>query len=86
MKPRGIEVRIGELVIEGASPADRLRIGAAVERELARLVRDGGLGENLTTGGARDAMDAGSFTHAPQATPAALGGQVARSVYGSLKR
>jgi hypothetical protein len=86
MKPRAIEVRIGELVLEGFAPADRLRIGAAVERELARLVGEGGLGDSVMGGGAREAVDAGSFTRAAQATPAAVGGDVARSVYAGLKR
>ena len=86
LKPRAIEVRIGELVLEGASPADRLRIGAALERELARLVGEGGLGPTLLAGGGQPSLDAGSFTRAPQATPAAVGGDVARSVYAGLKR
>lgn len=87
MKPRRIEVRIGELVLEGGfAPADRFRIGAAVERELARLVREGGLDAGLLAGGGRDAVDAGSFTRAPQAAPASVGEGVARSVYGGLKR
>lgn len=85
LKPRAIEIRIDQLVLEGYSPADRLRIGAAVERELARMVREGGLGAGLMAGGGRAAIDAGSFTRAPQATPAAVGADVARSVYAGLK-
>jgi hypothetical protein len=47
MTRRAIEVRIGELVLEGFSATDRLRIGAAVERELARLVAERGVGARL---------------------------------------
>ncbi len=86
MRPSAIEVRIGELVLEGFSPADRLRIGAAVERELTRLVREGGLPEGLTGAADRTTIDAGSFTRAPQSSPMAVGRSVARSVYRGLGR
>jgi len=33
-----IELKIGELVLEGLSPVDRERIGPAMERELSRLL------------------------------------------------
>jgi len=86
MRPRAIEVRIGELALEGFSPADALSIGAALQGELARMVREGGLPASLAGGAEREAIDAGSFRRSPQATPAALGSAVAGAVYAGLGR
>jgi hypothetical protein len=86
MRPRAIEVRIEELVLQGFSSADRLRIGAAVERELGRLLREGGLPESLAGGLERETIDAGSFARSSQATASTLGESVARSVYTGLGR
>lgn len=84
--PRWIDVRIEELVLDGFSRADRLRIGAAVEVELSRLLASGSIPPGLVGGGHRDSIDAGSFTRGPVATPSAIGQAVARSVYGGLAR
>jgi hypothetical protein len=86
MRPRAIEIRIGELVLEGFSASDRLRIGAAVERELARLVAERGMASALASGRERAIVDAGTFAHSPHATPAATGAHVARAVYRGLVR
>ena len=86
MKARTIEVHVEELVLEGFSAADRLRVGASLERELGRLVRERGLPAALTGGEDRPVVDAGTFTHAPGATPAAAGAGVARAVYRGLGR
>ncbi len=79
-----VEVHIEELVLDGFSPADRLRIGAALERGLARLLAERGLPEGLAGGAQVDAIDAGSFVREPLATPVSIGGQVAQAVYGGL--
>ncbi len=79
-----LEVHIEELVLHGFSPADRLRIGAALERELARLLAERGLPEGLPGGAQVEAIDAGSFVRGPLATPVSIGGEVARAVYGGL--
>ena len=86
LKPRAIEVHIGELVLEGFSSVDAPRIGAAVERELGRLFAEHGLPAGLLSGREQPLVDAGSFAHAPQATPALTGTTMARSVYSGLKR
>ncbi len=84
MRP-AIELHIDELVLHGFNPADRRRIGEAVERELARL-----LGEEGIPGGSGDVqisrLDGGSITLAPGARPEAVGAEIARSVHGSLNR
>jgi hypothetical protein len=86
MRPRAIEVRIGELVLEGVSPADHLRIGTALEGELTRLLRERGLPAALHAGVHLEAVDAGPISPPPTATPAALGGAVAAAVYSALGR
>lgn len=86
VRPREIEVFVEELVLEGFSPADRLRIGSALEIELARLLREGELPSGLASDGEREGLDAGSFAHSPLATAPALGESLARSVYAGLSR
>lgn len=84
MRP-AIELHIDELVLHGFNPADRRRIGEAVERELTRL-----LGEQGPSGGAGDVqisrLDGGSITLSPGAGPETVGAEIARSVCGALRR
>jgi hypothetical protein len=86
VRPRQIEVHIDELVLEGVSAADRLSVGAAVQRELGRLLAERGLPEGFASAGEHETVDGGSFERSPGATPARLGDQVAGAVYGSLRR
>jgi hypothetical protein len=80
-----IDLHIEELVLEGFRPADRHRIGAAVERELARLLAERGLPAGLAQGTDLPRLDGGSFEAKPGARPEAVGRQVAGAVYGGLK-
>jgi hypothetical protein len=86
MSPARIELEIGELVLHGFSPGDRQRIGAAVERELARLLAERGVPASLTGSGGVERVDAGSFPLRPGARAEAVGAEVARSVHGGLGR
>jgi len=86
MKPRAIEVTIDELLLEGVSPAERLRIGAALEGELGRLFAERGLPDGLTGAGERAAVDGGSFARGPRDTPSSIGARVAAAVYDGLGR
>ena len=81
-----VEIEIEELVLHGFSQADRLRIGAALEGELARLVAEGGLPQGFAGGAEVEAIDAGAFVREPLATPASIGGQVAHAVYAGFER
>jgi hypothetical protein len=81
-----IDLHIEELVLEGFHPADRHRIGAAVERELARLLGERGLPAGLATPGEIARLDGGSFEMNRITTPEGLGRQVAGAVYGGLKK
>jgi hypothetical protein len=79
-----LEVQIDELVLHGFAPADRLRIGEAVQRELARLIGEGDIAR-LARGRAEMArLDAGSFQVAAGGDPEVIGGQVARAVHAGL--
>ena len=80
-----IELHIEELVLEGFLPKDRYRIGEAVEAELARLLAAGGIGPELASGGAVPSVAAESI-RLDGGGPAQMGRQIARSVYGGMKR
>jgi hypothetical protein len=86
VKPRAIEVRIGELVLDGIALADAQRVGGAVERELSRLLAEGGVPGHLLNGKSPEVIDAGAFERPPSGTPPAIGGALARAVYGGLER
>jgi hypothetical protein len=81
-----IELHIEELVLDGFAPHDRHRIGATIERELARLFAEQGAHELLAQGGEVARLDGGSFHASPHTNAEALGANVARSVYKGLTR
>ena len=84
VKPRSIDVHIEELVLEGFSPADRVRIGEAMERELSRLFAH----ESLVTPGPShnfDRVDAGEFRMPAGGAARAVGREAARSVFRGLQ-
>ncbi|WP_298734394.1 hypothetical protein [uncultured Chitinophaga sp.] len=83
--PPNIELHIEELVLHGFLPGDRQRIGLAVQQELSRLFTEQGLPPGLSSGGAVPSLDAGSFQHAPHATPNVVGQQIANTVFTGLK-
>jgi hypothetical protein len=86
MMPKRIELHIEELVLHGFSPGDRYRIGEAVERELARMFADRGVPQSLERGGEIARVDAGAFEVAPGSRAEAVGAEVAKAVYGGLRR
>lgn len=85
MRPR-VELHIEELVLEGFSPGDRYRIGAAVEAELARLLEERGVPGSLKSGREIEGINGGSFEVAPGSRAETVGSQVAKAVYGGLRR
>lgn len=85
MKPR-IELHIEELVLEGFSPRDRHRIGEAVEAELTRLLEERGVPGSIKSGGEIESINGGSFEVAPGSRAEKVGSQVAKAVYGGLRR
>jgi hypothetical protein len=86
MKPKNIELNIDELVLHGFAPGDRHSIGEAVERELTRLLADGGVPQSLERGGDIGHVDGGAFEVAPDPRAKVVGAQVAKAVYEGLKQ
>jgi hypothetical protein len=84
------EVRIGDLAIEGFSPADGRRVAEALGRELAlALARGGGPpfvdappGRSIT----HERLDAGPVVAPPGGSPQAVGRAAARAVARGLRR
>ena len=56
-----IEIHIDELVLYGFAPADRWRIGQAIEHALTRLFAEQGLPPALSMGGELARIDGGAF-------------------------
>jgi hypothetical protein len=73
--PQRIEVRIDELVLHGFPALDGHAVGAAVERELARLVA-----ARPPAARGADALDAGSFAVPAGPDAGELGGAIASRV------
>jgi len=82
-RPR-IELHIEELVLEGFEPADRHRIGDAVERELARLFGAQGLPTHFAESIEVERIDGGAFQVGRGARAEAIGAQVSRVVFDRL--
>jgi len=81
-----VDLHIEELVLEGFRPSDRHRIGAAVERELGRLLAERGVPAALTTNADVPRLEGRSFTAPAGARPEAVGRQIAGAVYGGMRR
>jgi len=73
------EVAIETLVLEGVRPSEAALVGAALERELARLVREGGVPDGIANTPAPAEVDL-----RPGEPPAALGERLADAIYGRL--
>ena len=77
-----IVIEIDELVLHGFPPADRNRIGEAVQAELARIVGERSLPDAWAGGGAAARLDGGSFNvSGPGET---VGGGIANAVMRAL--
>lgn len=81
-----IQLHIERLVLDGLPLTRRAGalVQAAVETELARLLGAEGLSPALTGGGMTPHLAAPGVSFTPGGDPAALGVQIAHSVYGSI--
>ena len=82
-----IKLHIERLVLDGL-PVTRSQgpmVQAAVESELARLLAEGGLAQELATGGAVPSVRADTICSAER-SPARIGRQIAGAVYGGIGR
>ena len=81
-----VRLHIDRLVLDGIEigPADRPRLQAAIEQELARLIGAGGISPELAGGVALPSVSAPQIALAPDAKPAQLGASIAGAVYGGV--
>ena len=85
-KTPNIQLHIDELILHGFTPADRVRIAAAVQNELARLLAAEGVPPTLAQGGPIPVLDGGDFEITPGMSAQAIGVQVAQGIYGGLSQ
>ncbi|HEY4677146.1 MAG TPA: hypothetical protein VIJ01_08295 [Candidatus Angelobacter sp.] len=78
-----IKLHIERLVLDGlpVTRAQSTILKQAVESELSRLVIEGGIHPELTSGGALAHVPGASMEFDPSARPAALGAQIAQAAY-----
>lgn len=81
LKRADIELHIEELVLEGFAPGDRHLIGAAVQRELTRLLAEQGARQPLHNGGEIARVDVDRFEQRRGASSDTVGAETARAVY-----
>jgi hypothetical protein len=82
-----IKVHIERLVLDGL-PVTRTQgplVQAAVEAELSRLMSEGGLSQELASGGAVPSVRADEIKSIG-GSPAQIGRQIAKAVYGGMGR
>jgi hypothetical protein len=80
-----VELHIAELVLPAAWASGRAETGAALERELGRLIERGELPSLLDRGGEIGRLEAKPFERAPVAGAAELGEAAARAIDGGLR-
>ena len=81
-----LEMEIEELVLHGFPGMDKDRIARAVQMELERLITEGGVPASLQEGGDIARLEGGSFQVAPDLSAEEVGAQVARAIYGGMRR
>jgi hypothetical protein len=85
-----LDLRIEELVLRGFERIDRHRVASAIERELARLMREPAAHDRLRPRGATDGragadrLDGGTFIVPHDASAHAVGVQVARAIWRGM--
>jgi hypothetical protein len=85
-----LDLRIEELVLHGFERIDRHQVASAIERELARLLREPAAHEALRRRGATDGradadrLDAGAFIVPHDASAPAVGAQVAQAIWRGM--
>jgi hypothetical protein len=83
-----VRVSIERLVLDGVAvrPSQRPALREAVETELARLLAEGGVGEQWRRGGAVPQVTGGAVAVPAGEDPALLGRRIAAAVYGGIGR
>lgn len=80
-----ITLHIDRLVLHGfGAQVDRERIGAAVQRELTRLVAEQGVSPSIDRYGHAAHVDGGAFGLAPGAGAESIGASIARGIHAGM--
>ena len=85
-----LDLRIEELVLHGFERVDRHQVVSAIERELARLLREPAAHDRLRRRGASDGpadadrLDGGAFIVPHDATAQVVGVQVAQAIWRGM--
>ena len=81
-----VNLNIERLVLEGFSlrAGEHLLVRAAAERELSRLLSEGGVSTQLLSGGAVPRLSAADISLTGGESPRQVGTQIARAVYGGI--
>lgn len=86
MSNKHIEINIDKLILEGCALEDGEQIRGSVERELTRLLAGQGIAERLTESYDRAGLQTEQIAMEPGANTGKGGKQIARTIYGALKR
>lgn len=81
-----VRIHIDELVLHGFDPGERHRIAAAVQKELARLIRNEGAPASAGVASSVDSLNAGVIRIPPGSTARAAGVRIGASIYQGLQR
>jgi hypothetical protein len=83
-----INLHIERLVLDGLNigHGQGALVKAAVEAELGRLLREGGMSLDLSSGGAFPSVKAGSIMMGKEGNPSMVGQQIAKAVYDGIGR
>jgi hypothetical protein len=84
MRRMQVHLHIERLVLEGVDAGDRAALSAAIEAELAKLLRRPGAIEALGAARQIDRTDGGSFRTAGEAGVEAMGASLARAIHRGL--
>ena len=81
-----IDLHIERLVVDGLNvgPGQGVLVKRAVQAELSRLLMEGGLADNLQSGGVLSNIGTKQMQIREDANPSRLGQEIARAVYGGI--
>ena len=84
--PQRVELEIDELVLHGFAQGDRYRIAQALESELARLISEKGVPPSIRQNAVLHSLNGGAVNLQMGIRPDVVGIQVAREVYGRMRK
>ena len=86
MKHKRIDLNIEEIILDGFATGDGERIKVSVEQELTRLLAEQGVSQRLVENVNIARLEGGQIGIEPNANRGSAGKQIARAIYGAIKR